>query len=175
MNREWVTLAFGIVLVMAVAVVSVWQNYPAEQTDPAATASLEAPAETPAMPDERQTPAAGARGTTARPTKPAATAGSAPAPTSTARVDARLPVVHKHRFGDCQGTLRAVSGTLTYSTDHTEDAFRVPFAELDEFELDSDKKNLRIRRDGKTWNFTTRGETGPALSTFHTEAARLRR
>jgi hypothetical protein len=176
MNREWVTLAFGILLVSAVAMVSVWQNYPVQETAAEAAAAAPAPAETPAKtPAEApvQRPAASAAAPTPVSYRGAATTPATPPP---ARVDARLPVLHKHRFGDCQGTLRAVPGTLTYATSHKEDAFRVAFAEVEAFELDADKKNLRIRsRGGKTWNFTTRDETGAALTAFHKEAARLRR
>ena len=167
MSREWVTLAFGILLVSAVAIVSVWQNYPSQdpatEDVPTAQAPTESPADTPAEPPA--TSPARAKATS----QPAVSAPAAP------RADARLQVVHKHRFGDCQGILRAAPGTLTYSTDHKEDAFRVTFAELEEFDLGPDKKNLRVRRAGKTWNFTPR-DGATALTTFHKEAtARLRR
>ncbi len=168
MNREWVTLAFGVLLVSVVAVVSVWQNYPSEDAATADVPTMQAPSESPVETPAQQpaTASAPARATS----QPAASAPAAP------RSDARLQVVHKHRFGDCQGILSAQPGALTYSTDHKEDAFRVAFAEVDAFDLDADKKNLRIRRrGGKTWNFTTR-DGGTALTTFHKDAtARLRR
>jgi hypothetical protein len=182
MNREWVTLAFGIILVAGVAMVSVWHNYPGQETATAATAAAQSPAETPAKtpaeapPAEApvQRPAASAAAPTRVSYHAAANTPATPPPTP--RIDARLLVLHKHRFGDCQGTLRAVPGSLTYATDHKEDAFRLAFADVEALELDADKKNLRIRRrGGKTWNFTTRDETGTALTTFHKEAARLRR
>jgi hypothetical protein len=168
MNREWVTLAFGVLLVTGVVVVSVWQNYPA-------------------APDSASTAPAAAPGPGAAPGSPTGEAApdasqSEPAPTpappapAASRLDTRVSVVHKHRFGDCEGTLRAAAGALTYSTSHKEDGFQLPFDEIDTFDLAPDKKNLRIRRrGGRTWNFTTRGEAGLALAAFHKEASARRR
>ena len=165
MNRQWVTLAFGVALVFTVAVISVWQNYPGETPEPDAAPTDHVKEESPA-------PQAPPPGEATSPVPQPAPA----APPAAAKVDARLPVVHKHRFGDCEGTLRAVPGTLTYATAHKEDGFRLAFAEVETFELDAEKKNLRIRRrGGKTWNFTTRGDDAIALSTFHKEATRARK
>jgi hypothetical protein len=156
-------------------VVSVWQNYPTEGAA-AAESAAEAPAEAPAeQPGQAETASATARGTASRAAKMTSSQPVATPPPAS-RVDARLLVVHKHRFGECQGTLRAVPGTLTYATEHQEDAFRLAFAEVEALDLDAGKKNLRIRRKGgKTWNFTTRGDAGPALTTFHKEAERARK
>ncbi len=172
MTREWVTLAFGVVLVTGVVVVSVWQNYPGRQGEPTpAPTATPQPAAVTGSPGDVEAPASEAD----RPGSPAAPATPAPAPPAS-RLDARVPVVHKHRFGDCEGTLRAVPGTLTYTTSHKEDAFQLPFAEIEAFDLDAQSKNLRIRRrGGRTWNFTARGESGLALAAFHKEAVRARR
>jgi hypothetical protein len=167
MNREWVTLAFGVLLVTGVVVVSVWQNYPGAPDEPA-TAPAAAPDPT----------AAGSPTGEAAPDAAESEPAPTPAPPApvASRLDTRVSVVHKHRFGDCEGTLRAAAGTLTYSTSHKEDAFQLPFAEIDTFDLAPDKKNLRIRRrGGRTWNFTTRGEAGLALTAFHKEASARRR
>jgi hypothetical protein len=165
MNRQWVTLAFGITLVFTVAVISVWQNYPGETPQPDAPPSEQVKDDTPAAPAPPR-----------RETMSPAPQDTPPAPPAAPKVDARLPVVHKHRFGDCEGTLRAVPGTLSYATAHEDDGFRLAFAEIEAFELDAEKKNLRIRRrGGKTWNFTTRGDDAAALSTFHKEATRARK
>jgi hypothetical protein len=189
MNREWVTLAFGIALVSGVVVVSVWQNYPSQHPEP-----KPAPGDTPppkaeagrppaaeATPSRAQaSPAASSAAPSRAQVSPVASPvapSAAPAtPSATARIDATVPVVHKHRFGDCQGTLRAMPGTLTYSTADKDDAFRMPFAEIEEFELDADRKNLRIRRrGGRTWNFSPRGDSLTALAAFHKEAVRAKR
>ena len=171
MNREWVTLAFGVVLVAAVAIVSVWQNYPKA---PRATPPAETTTGPPRAPDA-DTPGEPA------PSAPSESASALSPPPVTAapapRLDARVTVVHKHRFGDCEGTLRAVPGTLTYATENKEDAFRLAFAEIESFDMDAPRKNLRIRRrGGRTWNFTTKEESAAALVAFHREASnRLRR
>jgi hypothetical protein len=169
MNREWVTLAFGVALVAAVAVVSVWQNYPgAPQPDAAPVIETNEAAEPSHAPAQAAPPRATAnRGATASATTPAAAPRTA---------ETQVTVVHKHRFGDCEGTLRVAQGTLTYATSHKDDGFRLAFADIDAFDLDAGKNTLRIRRrGGKTWNFTTRDDATAALAAFHRDAARLRR
>jgi hypothetical protein len=175
MNREWLTLGFGILLVTAVAVVSVWQNYPglapgrpapaaAGQTA-AKTAEENVPAPPAALDLTPSTPA-----TAPKPASP-----SQPATSQPAKTDAAVTVVHKHRFGDCEGTLRALPGTLTYTTTNKEDGFRLAFAEVETFDLNEEGTTLRIRRrGGRTWNFTPKG-TAATLAAFHKEASRTRR
>ena len=90
-------------------------------------------------------------------------------------LSARTPVVHKHRFGSCEGTLRASLDGLQYVTTNPEDAFQLPYAQMETFAVDYLEKNLRVKqRGGKTWNFTNRTENADALFVFHrdVEAAR---
>ena len=90
-------------------------------------------------------------------------------------LSARTAVVHKHRFGSCEGTLRASLDGLQYVTTNKEDAFLLPYAQMETFAVDYLDKNLRVKqRGGKTWNFTDRAETADALLVFHrdVEAAR---
>jgi hypothetical protein len=90
-------------------------------------------------------------------------------------LSARTPVVHKHRFGSCEGTLRASLDGLQYVTTNKDDAFLLPYAQLETFNVDYLEKNLRVKqRGGKTWNFTDRAENADALFVFHrdVEAAR---
>ena len=90
-------------------------------------------------------------------------------------LSARTPVVHKHRFGSCEGTLRASLDGLQYVTTNKDDAFLLPYAQLETFMVDYLEKNLRVKqRGGKTWNFTDRTENADALFVFHrdVEAAR---
>ena len=92
------------------------------------------------------------------------------------RLDERLAVVHKHRFGDCEGHLVAGTGGIVYETEH-DDAFEVALEGLDEVAVDYLDHNLRIKvRDGRTYNFTDRRENADALFVFHraVEAARER-
>ena len=90
-------------------------------------------------------------------------------------LSARTAVVHKHRFGSCEGTLRATLDGLQYVTTNKEDAFMLPYAQVETFAVDYLDKNLRVKqRGGKTWNFTDRAENADNLFVFHrdVEAAR---
>ena len=83
------------------------------------------------------------------------------------RLDQRIPVVHKHRFGDCEGHLVATTAGIVYETDD-DDAFQVGLGGLEEFEVDYMAHNLRLKvRGGRTYNFTDGGENADALFVFH--------
>jgi hypothetical protein len=163
MNREWLTLAFGILLVLAVVVVSVMNNMPS-RSDEAAPAE-EAGAATPSEP------------TDVRPAPPSVpTPSKSPTQAEAVRFDVAVPAVHKHRLGSCEGTLRASSAGLSYNTTNRDDAFRLPFAEVDQFEFEAERRNLRVRqRGGRTWNFTSRGDDIAALGVFARQVERGRR
>jgi hypothetical protein len=86
-----------------------------------------------------------------------------------------VSVVHRHTMGSCQGRLVADTQGLRYETSNKDDAFVMKHAEVEVFEVDYLKKNLRIkRRGGKTYNFTN--ESADALFVFHknVQAARAR-
>ena len=163
MNREWVTLAFGILLVLAVVIVSVINNMPSRSDETAPPAQEGAP--TPSDP------------AAVRPAPPAVPTPSKPAAQAEpVRLDVAVPAVHKHRLGSCEGTLRISSAGLTYNTTNKEDAFRLPLAEVDQFEFDAERKNLRVRqRSGRTWNFTNRGDDVSGLNAFARQVERARR
>ena len=89
------------------------------------------------------------------------------------RLNATVPVLHRHAMGSCQGMLVAGATGISYDTTNKADAFSLPFAELDEFEVDYLKKNLRLRRRaGKTWNFSN--ENADALFVFHRDVTKAR-
>jgi hypothetical protein len=89
------------------------------------------------------------------------------------RLNASIPVVHRHAMGSCQGMLAATPKGITYDTTNKGDAFTLSFAELADFEVDYLKKNLRVRRrEGKTWNFTN--DNADALFVFHRDVAKVR-
>jgi hypothetical protein len=89
------------------------------------------------------------------------------------RLNATVPVVHRHAMGACQGMLVASSKGLTYDTPNKTEAFTLTFADLDAFDVDYLKKNLRVkRREGKTWNFTN--NNADALFVFHREVTKAR-
>jgi hypothetical protein len=90
------------------------------------------------------------------------------------RLDAAVPVVHKHGVGSCQGRLIASLAGLRYETT-SDDAFALSFAELEAFDVDYLKKNLRVkRRGGKTWNFTDPGGSADPLFVFHRDVEKVR-
>ncbi|MGH9349355.1 MAG: PEGA domain-containing protein, partial [Vicinamibacterales bacterium] len=89
------------------------------------------------------------------------------------RLNVSIPVVHRHAMGSCQGMLAATLKGMTYDTANKSDAFTLPFADLDEFEVDYLKKNLRVRRRaGKTWNFTN--DSADVLFVFHRDVNKAR-
>ena len=90
------------------------------------------------------------------------------------RLNARVPVVHKHRFGDCEGVLVADLDGIRFDTDD-DDAFTLAFAELEQFEVDYLEHNLRLtRRGGRTYNFTDRTDNADVLFVFHREVTEAR-
>lgn len=90
------------------------------------------------------------------------------------RLDARVEVVHRHRFGSCSGTLRADVAGLHYETDG-DDAFFIPFAELEEHAVAYLEHTLTVkRRGGRTYNFTDEEDTADALFVFHRDVERAR-
>jgi len=91
------------------------------------------------------------------------------------RLDQSVDVVHKHGVGSCEGRLLATPQGLRYETTNKNDAFSLAFDQVETFEVDYLKKNLRVkRRGGKTWNFTTRAENADPLFVFHREVQKVR-
>jgi hypothetical protein len=83
-------------------------------------------------------------------------------------ISEKIAVVHKHRMGSCEGTLVADNQGLRYETLSKNDAFAVPFASLEQFEVDYIEKNLKVKvRKGKNYNFTDKSGNADALFVFH--------
>jgi hypothetical protein len=79
-----------------------------------------------------------------------------------------IAVVHKHRMGSCEGTLIADNQGLRYQTSNKNDAFSVPFASLEQFEVDYLDKNLKVKiRQGRNYNFTDKSGNADNLFVFH--------
>jgi hypothetical protein len=92
------------------------------------------------------------------------------------KLDQRLPAVHKHAMGSCRGTLSATPQGIRYDTDNRGDAFAVPLADIETFELDYGEVNLRLKiRGGKTYNFTDADRNADRLLVFHREVDKVRR
>ena len=89
-------------------------------------------------------------------------------------LDVRVAVVHKHRFGSCEGTLLATPQGFDYQTDH-KDAFQLSFDETERFEIDYLQNNLRLKvRGGRTYNFESPSEDVDSLFVFHRDVTAFR-
>ena len=76
-----------------------------------------------------------------------------------------VAVKHKHRIrGSCEGVLRASAEGIRFDTEH-KDAFYISFSELEQFNLEKDKLNLKIQ-GGKKYNFVERNDNKDALALF---------
>jgi hypothetical protein len=91
------------------------------------------------------------------------------------RLNASLKVIHKHRFGSCEGTLIATPDGLRYETTHQEDAFRTPLLALATFEVNYLEKNLRVQpQKGRRYDFTDPDGDADRLFVFHRDVERAR-
>jgi len=91
-------------------------------------------------------------------------------------LSAKMPVVHKHGIGSCEGTLTASLDGLQYVTSNKGDAFRLPYAQVETFTVDYLQKNLRVKqRGGKTWNFTNKAGNADPLFVFHRDVETARK
>ncbi len=91
------------------------------------------------------------------------------------RLDASVAVVHKHRFGSCEGVLHANLAGIHYETT-ADDAFSIQLKEIDLHEIDYLEHTLTLqRREGRTYNFTDEQDTADALFVFHRDVEQARR
>lgn len=92
------------------------------------------------------------------------------------KLDAHADVVHKHRIGSCKGQLIATAEGLRYETADKDDAFTVALVDIDQFELNYQEKNLRIRlkKGGKSYNFTDPEGKADRLFVLHRDVERAR-
>ncbi len=90
------------------------------------------------------------------------------------RLHAAIDVVHKHRMGSCSGRLIATPRELRYETTDADDAFSVPLADLQAFEVDYLKRNLSVKVNGKTYNFTDPTGNADPLFVFHRDVEKAR-
>ena len=88
---------------------------------------------------------------------------------------ARVTVVHKHRMGSCRGELVATPQGLQYTTDDQDDRFTVALSDLEQFQVDYQEKNLRVKvRRGKQYNFTDPDGNADRLFVFHRDVDKAR-
>ena len=90
------------------------------------------------------------------------------------RLDASVAVTHTHRFGSCEGVLRATLEGIHYETTD-DDAFSIPLEEIERHEMDYLEHTLTLkRREGRTYNFTDDEDTADPLFVFHREVEQAR-
>ena len=91
------------------------------------------------------------------------------------KLDAKIAVVHKHRIGSCKGELAATPQGLQYTTDDKDDRFTVALADLEQFQVDYQEKNLKVKvRRGKQYNFTDPDGNADRLFVFHRDVDKAR-
>jgi hypothetical protein len=91
------------------------------------------------------------------------------------RLDAAIDVIHKHRMGSCKGRLIATPAGLWYETDDKGDLFNSTLVDLETFEVDYLKKNLRVKvRKGRTFDFTDPAGNADRLFVFHRDVDKAR-
>jgi hypothetical protein len=91
------------------------------------------------------------------------------------KLDAKAEVVHKHGIGSCRGTLIATPQGLRYDTTNKGDAFMVPLANLEVFQVDYLEKNLKVKiKGGKQYNFTDSMGNADTLFVFQRDVDKAR-
>jgi hypothetical protein len=91
------------------------------------------------------------------------------------RLNASVAVVHKHGMGSCEGRLIGTTDGLRYDTSNRKDAFSMTFSQLESFEIDYLKKELKVKqKGGKSWNFTDKSENADKLFVFHRDVTKAR-
>ena len=91
------------------------------------------------------------------------------------RLNSTLAVIHKHRIGSCKGQLVATPQGLRYDTDDKDDRFTATLADLEQFVVDYQDKNLKIKvRKGKQYNFTDPDGNADRLFVFQRDVDKAR-
>jgi hypothetical protein len=91
------------------------------------------------------------------------------------RLDVALDVIHKHRIGSCKGRLVATPAGMRYETSDTDDTFSTALLDLENFEVDYLKKNLKVKvKKGKSFDFTDPDGNADRLFVFHRDVEHAR-
>jgi hypothetical protein len=91
------------------------------------------------------------------------------------RLDAKIDVVHKHRFGSCKGTLVATQRGFKYETANKDDAFAVALMEVESLQIDYLEKRLRVvLKGGKRFDFGDPEDNADRLFVFHRDVEKAR-
>lgn len=90
------------------------------------------------------------------------------------RLDARIPVVHRHGIGSCRGALVATADGLRYETDH-DDAFTAPLTALNELQVDYLAGRLKVvAQGGRQYDFSHPDGDADRLLVFQRDVNRAR-
>jgi len=91
------------------------------------------------------------------------------------RLNATLPILHRHRIGSCSGRLVASIDGIRYETSNSDDRFTAALSDLETFEVNYLDRNLRIKlRKGREYNFTDPEKDADRLFVFHRDVERAR-
>ena len=91
------------------------------------------------------------------------------------RLDLKADVVHKHRFGQCRGTLIATQHGLRYDTTDKDDAFSAAILDIETLEIDYLQNRLRLGvRGGKRYDFSDPAGNADHLFVFHRDLEKAR-
>jgi hypothetical protein len=91
------------------------------------------------------------------------------------RLNAMLAVIHKHRMGSCTGQLVATPQGIRYDTDDKDDRFTAALSDLEQFVVDYQDKNLKIKvRKGRQYNFTDPDGNADRLFVFQRDVDKAR-
>ena len=91
------------------------------------------------------------------------------------RLDAKIDVVHNHRFGSCSGRLVATQHGLRYETTDKNDAFTTTLLDIETLQIDYLEKRLRVVvRGGKRFDFTDPAGDADRLFVFHRDVEKAR-
>jgi PEGA domain len=91
------------------------------------------------------------------------------------KLNSTLAVIHKHRMGSCKGQLVATPQGLRYDTEDKDDRFTAALADLEQFVVDYQDKNLKIKvRKGKEYNFTDPDGNADRLFVFQRDVDKVR-
>ncbi len=91
------------------------------------------------------------------------------------KLDAKAEVIHKHAIGSCRGMLLATAQGLRYDTTNKGDAFTVPLANIEVFEVNYLDKNLKVKiKGGKQYNFTDPAGNADNLFVFQRDVDKAR-
>lgn len=93
----------------------------------------------------------------------------------TLRLNASIPVKHKHGMGSCAGRLVATPDGLRYETDNKNDGFSVALTGLETFTVDFMAKNLKVKiKGGRSYDFTDPDGKADPLYLFHQAVEKVR-